>query len=203
MTPILAPAAAMLFSFPAVLCGLLFLALFLAIWLVNNRHRRPVRRLLSTGVLAAAAVWGMLDSELQFAIAQAPTATGDTASTNVYDCGGANGQGDNGQTGENLWVNAIVNTSFTTGSAATIQAVLQDSADNATFADVVSGAVFTAANASVGVVLLQVQPPPGMRRYWRIVWRIGTGTMTAGKVDAYISNTIQRNVARPSGFTVQ
>jgi hypothetical protein len=30
----------------------------------------------------------------------------------------------------------------------------------------------------------------------------GTGTMTAGKFDAYASNTIQKNVARPGAFTV-
>ena len=116
--------AAALFSVPAVLCGLLFLALFAAIWFVKNRHRRPIRKLLTGSVLTAAAVWGMLDSETQFSIAQAVTANGDTASTNSYDTGGANGQGDAGQTGENLWINVFVNTTATTGSAATVQAVL-------------------------------------------------------------------------------
>jgi hypothetical protein len=145
---------------------------------------------------------GYLDSELIFSAAQAITANGDTASTNVYDTGGANGQGAAGLTGENLWLNVLVNTSFTTGTAATIAAVLQDSADNSTFADIAVGAVTTAANATAKTALLQIQPPPTMRRYWRVVARVGTGTMTAGKIDAYLSNTIQLNVARPSGFTV-
>lgn len=143
---------------------------------------------------------GMLDQEVMFADAQAATAIGDTASTNVYDTGGANGQGDAGQTGENLWVNALVNTTATSAGGATVQAVLQDSADNATFADVVAGPVVAVANATVGAVLLQVQPPVGMRRYWRIVWRIGTAVLTAGKFDGYVSNTLQRNVARQSGI---
>ena len=145
---------------------------------------------------------GMLDSEIIFSAAQAVTATGDTASTNVYDSGGANGQGDMGQTGENLWFNASVNTAATSGGAATIQAVIQDSADNATFADVATGPVVAVANATLGAVILQLQPPPGMRRYSRIAYRIGTAVLTAGKFDAYVSNTIQRNVARQSGFSV-
>lgn len=145
---------------------------------------------------------GMLDSELVLSAAQAVTATGDDASTNVYDSGGANGQGDAGQTDENLWVNVTVNTTATSGGSATIQAVLQDSADNATFADVVAGAAVAVANATAGTALLQLQPPPGMRRYWRIVYRIGTAVLTAGKFDAYVSNTLPRNVARPSGFSV-
>lgn len=145
---------------------------------------------------------GMLDKEIEFSAAQAVTATGDTASTNVYDCGGANGQGDNGQTGENLWVNVTVNTTATSGGSATIQAVLQDSADNATFADVASGPVVAVASATAGTVIFQLQPPPGMRRYWRIAYRIGTAVLTAGKFDAYVSNTIQRNIARQSGFSV-
>ena len=143
---------------------------------------------------------GMLDNEVIFSDAQAVTATGDDASTNVYDNGGANGQGDNGQTQENLWVNVLVNTTATSGGSATIQAVLQDSADNATFADVVAGPAVAVANATAGAVLLQVQPPPGMRRYWRIVYRIGTAVLTAGKFDAYVSNSIQRNIARASGI---
>lgn len=145
---------------------------------------------------------GMLDSEIIFSAAQAVTATGDTPSTNVYDCGGSNGQGDNGQTGENLWVNVTVNTPATSGGAATIQAVLQDSADDNTFADVASGPTVPVANATLGAVILQIQPPPGMREYWRIVYRIGTAVLTAGKFDAYVSNTIQRNIARHSGFSV-
>lgn len=143
---------------------------------------------------------GMLDQELIFSDAQTVTATGDTASTNVYNTGGANGQGDAGQTGENLWINAFVNTTATSGGSATVQAVLQDSADNSTFADVVAGPATAVASVTAGVTLLQVQPPVGMRQYWRIVWRIGTAVLTAGKFDGYVSNTIQRNVSRKSGI---
>lgn len=145
---------------------------------------------------------GMLDSEVQYSAAQAVTATGDTASTNVYDAGGANGQGAFGLTGENLWLNVFVNTTATSGGSATVQAVLQDSADNSTFADVVAGPAVAVAGVTAGTALLQIQPPPGMRRYSRVAYRVGTAVLTAGKFDAYVSNALQLNVARPSGFTV-
>ena len=144
---------------------------------------------------------GMLDQSTKLASAQAVTSTGDNASSNVYDNGSAH-TADNSMTGENLWINAVVDTTATSGGAATVQAVLQDSADNSTFADVVAGPVTALAGLTAGATLLQVQPPVGMRRYFRIVWRVGTAALTAGKFTAYVSNTIQRNVARPSGFTV-
>lgn len=142
---------------------------------------------------------GMRDSEAIYSSAQAVTAIGDTPSTNVYDAGNASSS-DISMT-EHLWINAIVNTTFTSGGAATIQAVLQDSADNVTFADVLAGPAVAVANAVAGTVLLQTQPPVGLRRYTRIGWRIATAVMTAGKVDGYFTEVIQRNIARPSGFT--
>jgi hypothetical protein len=144
----------------------------------------------------------MLDSEIIFAEGQAVTShSADTASTNVYDNGSAV-LGDAGQTGEHLWVQALVSTTPTSSGSATIQAVLQDSADNSSFADVVAGPVIAYASAPAGTQLLAVQPPPGMRRYWRIAWRIGVADLTAGKFDAFVTESLQRNVARPSGFTV-
>jgi len=143
---------------------------------------------------------GMIDSQLVFAEAQAATAEGDTASTNVLDMGSA-ANGPAGLTQENLWVQAICSTATTSGGSATVQAVLQDSADNATFADVAAGPVY-ANPVAAGTRILAIQPPPAMRRYWRIAWRIGTAVLTAGKFDAFVSNTLQQNVAEPSGFSV-
>lgn len=145
---------------------------------------------------------GMLDSQTKLATAQAVTSTGDTASTNILDQGSAN-SAEMGLTGENLWINACVTTTATSGGSATLQAVLQDSADGSSFADVVAGPAVAVANLTAGAQLLQIQPPTGLRRYVRIAWRVGTAALTAGAFTAYISNAIQRNVARPSGFTVQ
>lgn len=145
---------------------------------------------------------GMLDNSLKLATAQTVTSTGDTASTNIYDHGNDQSS-DISLTGENLWINAVVDTTATSGGSATVQAVLQDSANGSTWADVVAGPAVAVANVTAGATLLQVQPPVGMRRYFRIAWRVGTAALTAGKFTAYVSNSIQRNIARPSGFTVQ
>lgn len=142
---------------------------------------------------------GMLDSELIFCEGQAVTATGDNGSTTVLNFGSAP-LGDSGQTQENLWVQAICSTTATSGGAATVQAVLQSAPDNATWTDAVAGPAIPKANLLAGTVMLQVQPPPGMQQYWRISWRIGTAALTAGAFDAFVSNTIQRNIAQPSGF---
>lgn len=143
---------------------------------------------------------GMLDLNTKYSIAQAVTSTGDTASTNVYDAGSA-ASADIGLNDE-LWINVVCSTTATSGGSATVQAVLQDSADNSTFADVLAGPALAVANVTQGAVLLQACPPLGLRRYTRIVYRIGTAALTAGKFDAFISMDVQRNIARPSGFTV-
>lgn len=58
------------------------------------------------------------------------------------------------------------------------------------------------ASAPTGTALLRVPLPAGLRRYFRIVWRVGTAALTAGKFSAYVSNTVQRNTPRTSGFWV-
>ncbi len=108
---------------------------------------------------------GMLDLNTKYSIAQAVTSTGDTASTNVYDAGSA-ASADIGLNDE-LWINVTCNTTATSGGSATVQAVLQDSADNSTFADALVGAVFPVASVTQGVALLQACPPLGLRRYTR------------------------------------
>ncbi len=143
---------------------------------------------------------GMLDLNTKYSIAQAVTSTGDTASTNVYDVGSA-ASADIGLNDE-LWINVVCSTTATSGGSATVQAVLQDSADNSTFADVLAGPALAVANVTQGAVLLQACPPLGLRRYTRIVYRVGVAALTAGKFDAYVSMDVQRNIARPSGFTV-
>jgi hypothetical protein len=146
---------------------------------------------------------GMLDSELVLATAQIPTAIGDTPSTNVYDTGSATGNAQSAEealTGENLWLNVVTNVIPSSGG--TIQAVFQDSPDNAAWTDRLAGPVLASAACTKGLALLQVQPPTGTQRYQRVVFRIATTAFVAGAFDAYFSNTIQRNIARPAGFTV-
>lgn len=145
---------------------------------------------------------GYLDSELVFSAAQSTAAfnIGDNPSTNVYDNASIN-NAEASLTGENLWVNVVCNTLFV-GATATIAAVLQSSPDNATWTDVVASKAFTIASIAAGTVLLQVQPPAGTQRFWRTILRVAVANVTAGAVDSYISNTVQYNVQRPSGFAV-
>ena len=147
---------------------------------------------------------GMLDQEIMFSDGQslAGAAVGDLPSTNTYDCGGANGQSDFGQVGEHLWANMILSAAVTSGGAATVQGVLQSAPDNATWTDFEVGPVVTLANAVAGAVLLQVTPNPGAQRYLRTVVRVGTAALTGGTVSSYVSESIQRNIARNSGFAV-
>ena len=145
---------------------------------------------------------GMLDSECIFSNAQAVTATGDTASTNVYDTGTPynNAQdAENALSNENLWINVFVNTQVA-GVGSSTAAVLQTSPDNSTWTDVLSGSLYPPAQLTAGTNIMQVQPPTGTQRYWRIAYRVSGAVLTAGKFDAYMSNTIQRNVQRPSGI---
>jgi len=143
---------------------------------------------------------GMIDNNTKLATAQLVTAVGDTPSTNVYDSGDAN-TAEMGQQ-NNLWVNAVVATTATSAGAATVQAVLQDSADNVTFADAAVGPVVALAGLVAGAPLMLAAPPTGLRRYTRVAWRVGTAALTAGAFSAYISLGIQRNMSRPSGFSV-
>lgn len=140
----------------------------------------------------------ILDSQLQFSALQAITSTGDTASTNVYDTGAAADIG----TGVDQVVLIRTGTAFTSGGAGTLQIVLQDSADNSTFADVQVSPVYALAALTANKILLQQRLPIGLRRYIRIAYRVATAAMTAGTVDAFLVHDEQSNTAYPSGFTV-
>lgn len=143
---------------------------------------------------------GMIDVNTKLSAAQAVTSLGDTASTNIYDNGSAN-TAEVGLTGE-LWINVSVSTTATSGGSATVAAVLQDSADGSTWADVLVGSAVPVASLVAGASLLLTQPPVGTRRYLRVAYRVATAALTAGKFEAFFSLDAQKNVARPSGFTV-
>jgi hypothetical protein len=145
---------------------------------------------------------GYLDSELVLSAGQSTAAfnIGDNPSTNVYDTGSANAQ-EASLTGENLWIRVGCTTVFA-GATATVQAVLQSSPDNATWTDVVAGAALLATGVLAGQYLLETQPPSGTLRYWRTIIRVAVANLSAGVIDSYISNTIQHNISRPSGYSV-
>lgn len=157
---------------------------------------------------------GMLDQEEMFMDGLAATAVGDTAGNSYDTAAGSSaanaanypGTGDMGMTYENIWFQIVSRTVPTSGGAATLQGVMQSSPDGVTWTDAVLGPVIPIANITGPYHLLRTQPPvlqnPGMLRYIRPIIRIAGAALTGGVFDAYVSNTIQRNIPRPSGFTV-
>lgn len=141
----------------------------------------------------------ILDDQATYASAQAVTATGDTASSNSYDHGPAS----MGQGSGNLWLITKTVAAVTSGGAATVQAVLQDSADNSTFADVMTLNP-AAAIAALGSNKVQsVSRFPGtVRRYTRVVFRVATAVLTAGTFSAFVvlDTDLQQYLA--SGFKI-
>jgi hypothetical protein len=129
-----------------------------------------------------------------------PTAMTDNASTNSIDQGVKGLAGFRGEGGAYVAPFLIVkvshDTAFTTGSAATIQIALQDAANTSATdetpywtgaADILVGNVFTAAQAAADVILLANRIPTNHRRHLRLVYRIGTGTMTAGALIGFLT----------------
>ena len=105
---------------------------------------------------------GMIDVNTKFSAAQAVTSTGDTASTNIYDNGSAN-TAEIGQQGE-TWLNVSVSETVTSGGSATVAAVLQDSADASTWADVIVGAAIPKATLVAGYQAWAAMGRPPVRR---------------------------------------
>lgn len=142
----------------------------------------------------------ILDAQEQFSAAQSiAAAAGDVVSTNVYDTGSAADSG----AGEVVWLYAKTVAAVTSGGAATVQVVLQDSADNATFADVMSGPVWALASLGANKEIAKQRLNTPLRRYLRVVYRIGTATTTGGTASAYLVKDVQAQQYAASGFTVQ
>lgn len=141
------------------------------------------------------------DVNLIYSKAQAVLLAGDTASTNCFDTGSALAS-DIGLAVDDVFLNVVCNTTATSSGTATVQAVLQDSADGVNFADVIAGPVLPVASVIKGAVLLQGPLPTRLRQYTQIVYRVGTAALTAGKFDAFVSIGVQRNALRSSGFSI-
>jgi hypothetical protein len=137
----------------------------------------------------------VLDAKLVLSDAQAETTAAAHDSDNVIDLGiGTDGWGtaksaDYGEAPHMMWLHAYVNTTFTSGGSATLTVALQDSADNSSFAAVtpaVTTAAIAVASLAAGYELIRMPLPVGLRRYVKLVYTIGTASMTAGKIDAWI-----------------
>ena len=93
--------------------------------------------------------------------------------------------------GGKLWLNVVVGTAFATSSSATLAVALQDSADDSSYAaasPTCSTPATAAATLTAGKVIISTPLPTSLRRYVKLVYTIGTGTMTAGAIDAWIGH---------------
>lgn len=141
------------------------------------------------------------DVNLIYSKAQAVLLVGDTASTDCFDTGSALAS-EIGLAVDDVFLSVVCNTTANSSGAATVRAVLQDSADGVNFSDVIAGPVLPVASVTKGAVLLQGPLPTRLRQFTQIVYRVGTAPLTAGKFDAFVSIGVQRNVAQKSGFFV-
>jgi hypothetical protein len=124
----------------------------------------------------------ILDNYLVVSDAQAVTVT--AASTSHIDSLAA---GDAVAPGARLKVQ--VNTAFVTGDGATLTVALQCDSDSA-FGSVktlfTTSALAVTAIDAVGDIVVDIQIPMGCERYIRVYYTVGTGSFSAGKIDARI-----------------
>lgn len=94
-----------------------------------------------------------------------------------------------------------VDESAAAAGAATVTFSVQDSADNATFADVAVTAAIGKASLAAGQQVV-IPMPTKLRRYCRVYYTVGTGPLTAGKFSAQIVTGIQQNIAQPDSARI-
>ena len=137
-----------------------------------------------------------IDKALQVSNEQAVTVS--AASTDSIDFGQANpnvGLDDR----SNMVI--TVDESAAASGAATVTFSVQDSADNATFADAAVTAAIGKASLAAGQQVV-IPMPTKLRRYCRVYYTIGTGPLTAGKFSAQIVTGIQQNIAQPDSARI-
>lgn len=132
-----------------------------------------------------------IDKALQVSNEQAVTVS--TASTDTIDFG---------QDNPNLGMTDLCSMVITVDASvdavgdATVTFSVQDSADNATFADVAVTAAIGKADLTAGQQVV-IPMPTKLRRYCRVYYTVGAGPLTAGKFSAQIVTGIQQNIAQP------
>lgn len=133
-----------------------------------------------------------VDNTLVFSEAQAETTQAAHASTNVIDTKLA---GD--MLAKPLFLDVTVDTTFTSGGSATLTTILETSDDEAfgTSTTLMSTDAIAVATLVQGYKILQGRVPSGVLRYLRCKYTIGTTTMTAGKINAILTNGIDKSFA--------
>ena len=89
-----------------------------------------------------------------------------------------------------------VSDSAAAAGAATVTFVVQDSADNLSFADVMSFGPVGKDSLKAGAQVV-IPMPTRLRRYCRVNYVVGTGPLTAGRFSAQVVAGIQQNDPQP------
>lgn len=134
----------------------------------------------------------IIDKALQVSDKQAVTAS--AASSDVIDFGQATPN--TGLLANQLYMQIGVAQTATAAGAATVQFVLQDSADGSSFADVVSTQAVALSGLTAGAQFV-LPMPVKHRRYVRVNYVVGTGPLTAGKFSAQVVAGLQANTHMP------
>lgn len=146
-----------------------------------------------------------IDAKTELSDAQAVTST--AISSNVIDLGATNTLKDIG-TGQDVYLVVSTQTAATdSGSDATLTVTLEsDSTANlATSATVhfSTGALAFAAFSPAGSVLAAVKLPAGnYERYVGVRYTVGSGPLTAGKFDAFLTTDVQSWRAYADNVTI-
>lgn len=145
----------------------------------------------------------LINSQDTFSDNQTVTAIGDTPSTNSVDTGPVAPGGGKG-VGQIVWAFVKTGSAVTSAGSPTVAVVLQDSADNAAFADVATLAP-AAAPAALGAnkVIVRTPFPVPLRRYLRLVYRVTGAVLTGGTFSAFPVRDVDAQQYMPSGFRVE
>jgi hypothetical protein len=130
-------------------------------------------------------------------------AAGTQASANTLDLVNPRNLG----IGAELGIIAQVTTTFTSGGAGTLAWAFQGSVDNSAWTTMLSSPTYALANLVAGNQLglsgiPDLAPGQALPRYLRLLWTVGTATMTAGAVMAALVLDRQRNQQYAPGVTI-
>jgi Bbp16 len=135
----------------------------------------------------------MFLDKMVFSDAQAVTASGATASTNVLDTEVASS---NLGAGTPIWLVCRVNTTFVvcTGTTCTFDAALQDCATSGgTYTQIAQGFAYSTAEILKGLDLLTTPLPAVHKRYLKLVYTVATGSgFNSGAIEAFLTTAAPR-----------
>jgi DhnA family fructose-bisphosphate aldolase class Ia len=125
----------------------------------------------------------IIDKQLTVSLAQAVTSS--AASTDYIDQGAAGNA-----IGKELFLVVRVDTTATASGSATVNFQVESDSDSgfatAKVVNFDSGAIGKAALVA-GVEIVKIKLPIGLKRYVRVYYTVGTGPLTAGKFDAFLT----------------